>query len=148
MKQQKIKTISMPMCIQLQNGSIQKSNFQELQVVCESNRLIINLSKLQVLHPLEVNAIIDIFTNQVGKSFLFDYLLIEGEIESKVADAFAKTVGTRLFDTKVRKLLVGSMINSYPDTLTPLWCVYNNEQLPSPNNEPDIITRFTFYRNN
>ena len=146
MKQQKIKTIAMPMCIQVQDGIVKTSDLKEVQVVCESSRLIINISLLQMIHPLEVDTIIDIFTSQVGKPFLFDYLVIEGETELDVAETFGKTAGTRIFDPMFIKPLVGSMTSLYPKTLNPLRCTYNMRQLQSPYREFDRVAVFTFYR--
>lgn len=147
MKQQKIKTITMPMCIQVQDGIIKTSDYKKVDVICESNRLIINISCLQVIHPLEVDTILNEFTKGIGKSVIFDYLVIEGETRLDVVETFGKTAGTILFDPKYIKSLIDSKTSSYPKTLNPLRCAYNMKQLPSPYQESDQVAVFTFYRN-
>lgn len=147
MKQQKIKTITMPMCIQVQDGIVKTSDCKKVDVICESNRLIIDISCLQEIHPLEVDTILNEFTKGIGNSVIFDYLVIKGETRLNVAETFGKTAGTRLFDPKYIKSLIDSMTSSYPKTLNPLLCTYSMNPLPSPYQESDQVAVFTFYRN-
>lgn len=144
MEQIKTMNINFPLQIELQDGQISKFHIQNVPIVCHSSRLIIDLTQLSEIHPLEANAIISTLACQLSASKLSDYIVLEGATEKKIEDLFSRIVN--IGTSKVKDEVIQSISKGYPSTMKPLMCTYSIGYLPNPNKITDPVVKLTLFR--
>lgn len=140
------KNIKFPMRITVQNGQVETDDIQDVLVVCQTNRIVINISALNGIHPLEVNAIFDSF-EQLGIHSLFDYIIFENEMDESIADMFARVAELRRYNNDWKRMILTQISKPFSQSMMPLKCICTKEQIPNPYGEEDFVTKFTFQRN-
>lgn len=141
----KTKNIRFPLRIEVQDGQINKYYVQNVPIICHSSRLVIDVSQLTEIHPLEANTIISTIASQLSKSEASDYIVFEGAIAKNVEELFLEWINLYTSNC-LGDDIIQTISKQYPPTLKPLKCIYSIGYLPNPYKVTDLIAKFTFYR--